>query len=241
LGNVTLKNVLLKPDTQVYARMEAAELAQDSRYDIEIKELKIKRFGILNMLSNRELHIKSIDLAEPRMYLTNKYHAYNDTIATEKPKKSLYESIKGVLNAVNIGRIDIERAAFRLTKLNEDSVSTNFGLDSLQIRAEDILIDEHAQADTSRLYYTKLIEAFIPGFEYTFSDGFYKARFEALQINTQAQTLLLTQVDFRPALDKAAFYKKHGKNVTRADLHFDTLYMEKLDFKKLIEEQQTIA
>src|SRR5690606_956290 len=135
----------------------------------------------------------------------------------------------------------IERAAFRLTKLNEDSVSTNFGLDSLQIRAEDILIDEHAQADTSRLYYTKLIEAFIPGFEYTFSDGFYKARFEALQINTQAQTLLLTQVDFRPALDKAAFYKKHGKNVTRADLHFDTLYMEKLDFKKLIEEQQTIA
>ncbi|RZF58967.1 AsmA family protein [Sphingobacterium corticibacterium] len=241
LGNVTLKNVLLKPDTQVYARMEAAELAPDNLYDIEIKELKVKRFGILNMLRNRELHIKSIDLTEPRIHLTNKYHAYNDTIATEKPKKSLYESIKGVLNAVNIGRIDIERAAFRLTKLNEDSVSTNFGLDSLQIRAEDILIDEHAQADTSRLYYTKLIEAFIPGFEYTFSDGFYKARFEALQINTQAQTLLLTQVDFRPALDKAAFYKKHGKNVTRADLHFDTLYMEKLDFKKLIEEQQTIA
>src|SRR5690606_36935092 len=155
LGNVTLKNVLLKPDTQVYARMEAAELAPDNLYDIEIKELKVKRFGILNMLRNRELHIKSIDLTEPRIHLTNKYHAYNDTIATEKPKKSLYESIKGVLNAVNIGRIDIERAAFRLTKLNEDSVSTNFGLDSLQIRAEDILIDEHAQADTSRLYYTR--------------------------------------------------------------------------------------
>lgn len=240
LGNLTLKNAILKADTQVYARMEAAERAPDNLYDIEIKELKVKRFGILNVLRNRELSIKSIDLTDPRIHLTNKYHAYNDTVSVEKPKKSLYESVKEVFNSVNIGRIDIENAAFKYTKL-ADGQSTDFGLDSVQIRVEDILIDENSQADTSRLYYTKLIEAIVPGFEYEFSNGFYMAKFDTLKINTQERTLLLTNVDYKPVLDKAAFYKKHGKNVTRADLHFDTLYMEKLDFKQLIEKQHTIA
>jgi len=240
LGNLTLKNAALKADTQVYARMEAAELAPDNLYDIEFKELKVKRFGILSVLRNRELNIKSIDLTDPRIHLTNKYHAYNDTASIEKPKKSLYENVKEVFNSVNIGRIDVENAAFKYTKLT-DSQSAEFGLDSVQIRVEDILMDENSQADTSRLYYTKLIEAIVPGFEYEFSNGFYMAKFDVLKINTQEQTLLLTNVDYSPVLDKATFYKKHGKNVTRADLHFDTLYMEKLDFKQLIEKQHTVA
>ncbi|TYR36818.1 hypothetical protein FXV77_06450 [Sphingobacterium phlebotomi] len=240
LGNLTLKNVILKADTQVYARMEDAELAPDNLYGIEIKELKVKRFGILNVLRNRELNIKSIDLTDPRIHLTNKYHAYNDTVSVEKPKKSLYESVKEVFNSVNIGGIDMQNAAFKYSKL-VDGQSTDFGLDSVQIRVEDILIDEKAQTDTARLYYTKLIEAIIPGFEYKFSNGFYMAKFDMLKINTQEQTLLLTNVDYKPVLDKTTFYKKHGKNVTRADLHFDTLYMEKLDFKQLIEKQYTIA
>ncbi|MBD1423832.1 AsmA family protein [Sphingobacterium chuzhouense] len=240
LGNVTLKNAVLKADTNVYARMEAAELAPDNLYHIEIKELKVKRFGILNVLRNKELNIKSIDLTDPRIHLTNKYHAYNDTASVEKPKKSLYESVKEVFNAVNIGKIDMENAAFKYTKL-ADGESTDFGLDSVQIRVEDILIDENAQTDTSRLYYTKMIEAIVPGFAYEFSNGFYMAKFDTLKINTQEQTLLLTNVDYKPVLDKSTFYKKHGKNVTRADLHFDTLYMEKLDFKQLIEKQNTVA
>ncbi|PRD51888.1 hypothetical protein [Sphingobacterium gobiense] len=240
LGNVTLKNALLKADTQVYARMEAAELAPDNLYEIKIKELKVKRFGILDVLRDKELNIKSIDLIDPHIHLTNKYHAYNDTVSTEKPKKSLYEKVKEVFTSVNIGRIDIESAAFRYTKLT-DGQSRSFGLDSVQIRVEDILINENTQADTSRLYYTKMIEAMVPGFEYEFSNGFYAAKFDALKINTQEQTLLLTNVAYKPVLEKTAFYKKHGKNVTRADLHFDTLYIERLDFKKLIEKQQTIA
>jgi len=241
LGNLTLKNVVLRADTLVYAQMEATKLAPDNLYDIEIKELKVKRFGILDILRNRELNIKSIDLMEPRIRLKNTYHAYNDTISAEKPKKSLYESIKGVFKEVNIGRVDITNAAFNYSKLGENGESTDFGLDSLQIRVEDILIDENARTDTSRLYYTKRIEAFIPGFEYAFSNGFYTANFEALQINTETKSLLLTQVDYKPALSKAAFYKKHRKNVTRTDLHFDTLYIEQLDFKRLIEQQQTVA
>lgn len=241
LGSITLKNAVLRADTQVYARMEAAELAPDNLYDVEIKELKVKRFGIMAVFTDKQLNIQSIDLTDPRIHLTNRYHAYNDTVSTEKqPKKSLYESIQDIFNAVRVGRVDVENATFKYSKLVDGQLS-DFGLEHVQIRAKDILIDENAQADTSRLYYTKMIEAIVPGFEYEFSDGFYRAKFDTLRINTEERALWLTNVELKPILDKAAFYKKHGKNVTRTDLHFETIYLEKLDFKKLIEEQQTVA
>lgn len=241
LGNVTLKNAVFKADTQVYARMEAAQTAPDNLYNIEVTELKVKRFGIRALLADRRLNIKSIALTDPHIHLTNKYHAYNDTIPTEnKPKKSLYESIRDVFSAVDVDRIDIENANFQYTQLADDE-STDFALHNVNIQVEDVLIDPTAQTDTSRLYYTKRIEAIVPGFEYTFADGLYVAKFDTLKVNTQEQNLLLTNVICKPVIDKAAFYKKHGKNVTRTDLHFDMLYLEKLDFKRLIEEQHTIA
>src|SRR5690606_24984648 len=163
LGNVTLKNAILKADTQVYARMEAAGLAPDNRYDIQIKELKVRRFGILDVLRNKELHIKSIDLIDPHIHLTNTYHAYNDTVSVEKPKKNLYDSVKDVLKTVDVGHINIENAAFTYTKKNEEG-SSDFGLKDVQVRVEDLLLSEETQGDTSRVYYTKQIEAIVPGF-----------------------------------------------------------------------------
>lgn len=240
LGNVTVKNAVLKADTQVYARMEAAELAPDNLYRVDIKALKVKRFGILRLLRNKELDIRSIDLVDPQIHLTNTYHAYNDTIPVEKPQKSLYEYVKDVFTSVYIGHVDIGNAIFEYTK-RADGQSTHLKVDSIQIHVEDILVDEDTQADTDRLYYTKRIEAVVPGFEYAFSNGFYKVSFDALKINTEEQTLRLTNAEYSPIMDKAAFYKKHGKNVTRTDLHFDTLYFEQVDFKQLIEKQHTVA
>src|SRR5690606_41072379 len=91
--------------------------------------------------------------------------------------------------------------------------------------------------------YTRRIEAFVPGSKHPFSTPSrdYPAHIEALQVNTEAQTVLLTRASYKPTMEKAAFYKKYRKNFTRTDLYFDTLYLEKLDFKKLIEKQQTIA
>lgn len=243
LGNLTLKNAVLRADTLVYAHMESAETAPDNLYDIEVKELKVKRFGILDILRNRTLSIRSITLTDPNIKLATKYHAYNDTLSTPKPKKSLYESVKNVFHAIHIGQVDIENAAFHYSKVGKDKQQTAFGLDSLRIQIADIQVDENSHTDTTRLYYTKRIEAFVPGFKHPLStpSGDYTANFEALQVNTEAQTVLLTRASYKPTLEKAAFYKKYRKNFTRTDLYFDTLYLEKLDFKKLIEKQQTVA
>ena len=240
LGNLTVKNAILKADTQVYAQMEAVGTAPDNLYQIELGELKVKRFNLLSVLLKKNLEVKSIALTDTRIHLQNKYHSYNDTTTVDRPKKDIYESVKEIFNSVKIAQIDVDDAGFIYTKI-EDGDTTDFNLAHVHISVKDILLDESSRADSSRLYYTKQIDVMVPAFEYEFANGYYKTTFDTLKINTYEQTLLLTNVNYTPTLSKAAFYKKQGKNVTRADLHFDTLYMQGLDFRRLIENQQTVA
>ncbi|MFD2966619.1 AsmA family protein [Sphingobacterium bambusae] len=239
IGNVTLENAMLVPDSAVYAQMEAVQKAPDNLYDIRLKALKIRRFGIIDILTNRKLTIKSISLEDPAIHLTNKYHAYNDTVVSES-KKTLYESVKDVLQSVNVRDIMMENVSFKYSKLSEGK-SSDFAVKDIKISVHDVLIDETSLADTSRLMYTKMVEIVVPGFTYNFADGFYQAKFDELKINTREQNILLTNVDYKPVMNKAAYFKKKGKNVTMADLHFDTLRMEQLNFRALMDNQQTIA
>ncbi len=239
LGNVTLENASLVPDSTVYAQLEAAQKAPDNLYDIRLKALKIRRFGIIDILTNRKLTIKSISLEDPAIHLTNKYHAYNDTVASAS-KKTLYESVKDVLQSVNVRDIAMENVSFKYSKITEGK-SSDFAVKDIKITVHDVLIDETSLADTSRLMYTKMVEIVVPGFTYNFANDIYQAKFDELKINTREQNILLTNVDYKPVMSKAAYFKKKGKNVTMADLHFDTLRMEQLNFRALLDNQQTIA
>lgn len=239
LGNVTLENASLVPDTAVYAQLENSQKAPDNLYNIRLKALKIRRFGIIDILTNRKLTIKSISLEDPEIHLTNKYHAYNDTVVSES-KKTLYESVKDVLQSVNVRDIMMDNVSFKYSKLSEGK-SSDFSVKDIKISVHDVLIDETSLTDTSRLMYTKMVEIVVPGFTYNFADGFYQAKFDELKINTREQNILLTNVAYKPVMSKAAYFKKKGKNVTMADLHFDTLRMEQLNFRALIDNQQTIA
>lgn len=239
LGNVTLKNVLLSADSNVYAQLESIKKAPDNRYNIKMSALKIKRFGIMDILRSRKLTINSIALESPEVEITNKYHAYNDTLSNE-PKKTLYESVKDVLSSVNVEDVTVDQVQMKYVKL-DNGKSSEFSLKDVRVRVHDILIDETSASDSTRFYHTKMVEVDLPGFEYEFANGFYMAKFDSLKINTRDRNVLLTNVDYKPVMNKAAYFKKRGKNQTMAVLHFDTLRIEDLNFQKLIENQQTIA
>lgn len=239
LGNVTLKNATLIPDTTVYAQLEQRKEAPDNVYEIKLSALKIKRFGIINMLTNRKLSVKSVSLEEPSVHLTNKYHAYNDTLST-KPKKSLYASVKDILSSVNVESIHMDNVSFTYSKIDEGKTA-DFSVKDIKIQVHDVLIDETSLEDTSRFYYTKMVEVTVPGFTYNLDNGLYMAKFDVLKINTREQNVLLTNVDYKPVMAKAAYFKKLGVNKTMVELHFDTLRMEKLNFRDLLDNQHILA
>lgn len=239
LGNVTLKNAELIPDSAVYRQMVANKLAPNSRYHIKLASLKVRSFNLWDVIKNRTLFIKTINFESPDIHMIQEYHAYNDTIVDQK-SKTLYDNIKDVFSAVNVRDIKIENVKFKFSKI-EQGKSSDIVLDSIGINVHDVLVDETSIDDSTRLFYTKMVEIDVPGFTYDLSNGIYKAKFDRLKINTQEENVLLTKVEYSPKMSKATYFKTRGQNVTMAVLKFDTLRFEKLNFKQLIDDQQTIA
>lgn len=239
LGNATLSNAELIPDSAVYRKQVLAKEAPNNRYHIKLKTLKIRRFSLMDVLSDKRLNIKTIIFEEPHIHLISEYHAYNDTISNQ-PQKTLYENIKDIFKSINVKDVKIDKVRFKYSKI-EEGHSSDISLDEVNINVHDVLVDETSLADTSRLYYTKMVDVQIPRFEYDLPDGYYRASFENLRINTQEQNILLTKVFYGPKMSKSAFFKQKNQNVTMAVLAFDTLRMEHLDFRRLIDNQQTIA
>lgn len=239
LGNVTLYNAELKPDSAVYQKMIITKDAPNNRYHIKLKKLKVRRFDLMDVLRRKRLDIKSITLEDSQIHLMSEYHAFNDTVRTA-PKKTLYESVKDVFSSVNVRDILIDNVKFKYSKF-EKGKETGMDLDKATIKIHDVLLDETSLDDSTRLYYTKMVDVYIPGFEYDLPDGFYKAKFNSLKINTRDRNVLMTNVVYEPKMNKSTFYKLKKQNVTMAILKFDTLRAENLDFKRLIDYQQTIA
>jgi hypothetical protein len=64
LGNVTLTNAELIPDSAVYQKMILTKDAPNNRFHIKLKKLKVRRFNLMDVLTNKKLHIKSISFEE---------------------------------------------------------------------------------------------------------------------------------------------------------------------------------
>lgn len=239
LGNVTLKNAELIPDSAVYRQMVLSKEAPNSRYHIKLSALKVRRFNIWDVIKNRKLYIKEINFDSPDIHMISERHAYNDTIQP-KQSKTLYDNIKDVFSSINVRDINIDNVKFKFSKI-EEGKSSDILLDSIGIKVHDILVDQASIHDTTRLFYTKMVEVEVPKFEYELSNGIYKAKFDHLIMNTRDQNVLLTKVEYAPKMSKAAYFKARNENITMAVMKFDTLRFEKLDFKELIDNQQTIA
>src|SRR5690606_41326435 len=56
LGNATLSNAELIPDSAVYRRMVEAQEAPNNRYHIKIKKLRVRNFSLLDALSKKNLN-----------------------------------------------------------------------------------------------------------------------------------------------------------------------------------------
>lgn len=240
LGNVTLKNVRLTADTSVYQQLVEVQKAPNNRFEMALKSFKIRGVGIRDVLLNRKLYIKRIELDNPQVEITNEYQAYNDTISDTVGKSGFYDKIKEVLEELHVRDINFNNVDINYIKPVKGE-SSQLNIKGVNVHISDLLIDEFSEQDTSRLYFTKAIELEVPKFDYDLPDEFYRLSFENLKVNTQQKNVTVTNFSFKPKMNKADFFKKKRMNVTMADLYFDTIRIEAFDIKRLIHKNKSYA
>lgn len=239
LGNVTISNLVLRSDSNVYAQLEGISKAPDNRFQIEVAKLKFRNFSIRDMLLNKELYLKNVVLDTPSIHMINKYHSYNDTASTEK-SKPLYDKIKNTLKRIRISGIDLNNINFKYSQLQK-SIYQDLEITKVNIKIQDVLVDSTSISDATRFYHTKMVDIEVPSFTYKTPDGFYKVDFDQLKINTRDRNIMLTKVAYQPILNKSAYYKAKGKGGSYVVMKFDTVRFESFDFNSLLRNKKIYA
>ncbi|WP_282638587.1 hypothetical protein [Sphingobacterium thalpophilum] len=239
LGNLTIENFRLIPDTGVYRKLEGLKKAPDNRFEIAINKLNIKSFGIRKVLMDKELFLHDITVDTPTVHVINEFHSYNDTIS-RGPEKPLYEKIKENLKKIQVEAIQLNDVDFKYTQVQK-GVHQDFEIKKVKVRIDDVLIDSTSAQDKQRFYHTKMVDIEVPGFTYKTPDGFYKIDFDQLKINSKERNVLLTKVAYQPTLNKAAYYKKKGKGGSYIVFKMDTLQLMDFNFGQLSRDKKVYA
>lgn len=241
MGNVTFRNLALKADTAIYSLLEVEHKAKNDVFNIELKSLRVKRFSIFDLLKNKGLQVASIAIDGVNMHWTQKHHAYNDTIV-DPQKESFEERLHKLFSFVKVDAIAIDTLAFNFVKQDESGKIVNkFSHSAYSIQAQDILIDSLSKADPDRIFYTKKIAVTIPTFKYLLSNGFYKAGFDALHLNTEDKSLVLRKGYYQPVIPRASYFNQKGENKALMNIEMDSLRLDGIDFKGLLETHALAA
>lgn len=239
LGNVTIDNLHLIPDSTVYKKLAQARKAPDNRFEIAVNKLKIKSFGIRRVLMDKELFLHDITVETPTIHIINEVHSYNDTVS-RGPKKPLYEKIKDNLKKIQVRAVNLNDIDFKYTQVQK-GVYQDFEIKKVKVRIDDVLIDSTSEQDRQRFYHSKMVDIEVPGFTYKTPDGFYKVNFDQLKINSKSRNVLLTKVAYQPTLNKAAYYRKKGEGGSYMVLKMDTLLLTGFNFAELSRDKKIYA
>jgi len=239
-GNASIKNLRLTPDSGVYARLHERQQAPDNRYDIHIAHLRIRNFHPRRVVSQRQLHISDIIVDTPSVHVINEYHAYNDTVPIDNDQRTLYQRISAVLDAVGVRSLRMKDINFRFTK-KKDSTMTEIALQRVNLAARDILIDSLSQFDTLRFYHTRSINVDIPGFRWETADSLYFVQFGRLRIATGEKRVVLTGLEYAPAVSRREFYRRKKTAAEMTTLVFPEIRLENIDLHRFVRSQKIYA
>lgn len=239
LGNVTLENVYLIPDSIVYKRLVKEGKAPNSVFDVSLSKFSLRGIGFREALQNKKLKIKRVEVEDPSVYIKHYHHAFNDTTETQ-PSRTLYEKVNNVFASIQIDYIKLDQLDLTYSKI--DSVKKDaFLLSDVNLNLRDVLLDSMSDKDITRFFFSKEVDIHVPKFEYMFSDELYALHLERLNINSLREELSLNNFSIKPVLAKQDFFKKKNRNVTMVEISFDSIAFNSLDLRGLLMDESLVA
>lgn len=235
-GTVRIKNAQLISDSTVYHEQVASKTAPDSRFHMTLESLEVSGVSLWSALIRKKLSIEDITLNGADLMVLNAPQAYNDTVKSDNAT-TLYDRIKDTFKSVKIGQVNLEDLNVVYSQTEEGNTD-KIKVDSAGFQFYDILIDQNAEQDSTRLYYFKAVQVDIPKFDYEIPNSPYKVGFDRLKIDSRADTLLLTKVVLSPKIKKIDYFRNDKENKALIFLNFDTLRLEKMRLRELFDRQR---
>lgn len=206
-------NAAIQIDTSVMRDLDKRHLLPDDIFRIKFSTLHIDGIGIQDLLSKDRIGITGIRINKPIIDVYHKKRFYNEQDRKRTDTLTLYEKLKGQLQKIAIGKIEILNGTF----INHDmtKVHTFSKFNDVSVLINDLLIDSSTQYDKSRFLFAKHVKLRTQNYSIPTSDSLYFFTVGDLSVAGEQQTITALNVQLKPRYNRQRFLSKlkYGKDM----------------------------
>lgn len=233
-GSVTIDDIEIAPNLVIYQKMIRQRIAPENIIDLKISKLSIKNANPIKVYRLRKLDINTINIEQPS--LTVFYTKLKNQLEKKEKDKTAYERIKDLLIEVKIGSLFLSDVKFKYVDQSLKIPKTTL-VDKVNIRLNNILINDKSAMDKNRIFTAKDVIAEINNYDFTTPDSMYHLNIKHVEVSTQKKHLIVEGICLNPRYNEMDFSEQYDYQQERYRLMFDSLISNNINFNALLKNR----
>ena len=239
LGNASVSNVKIIPDTNIFNKLIKLKRAPNNIYEVSLKKLTIRNFHPLRIYRDKKLSVEQLLFEHPKVVMINRQFDFNEN-RPPRPNKSPYEYISKFLKLVSVNTISLKDVSFKYINKNLPVPETD-SLDKLDITMKDWLIDANSATDPTRIYLLKDVLINLNDYQFATPDSLYHIQLNEFSFAASTGKLNVKKFAVVPRYSEMDFGRKVGFSKERFSIQLSDISLSGIDLPLYIKKQELAA
>lgn len=199
VGNLNIKNVNVKPDSLFFENFKEGNTQKASTSEFILSDLKVRGFGIYDVLINKEIHVRKIIAKglQLNLYKSDKHYEKHVSDLNDKKSDSLF--IKGI-NEIDFNSIVFDD--FEVRVMNAQTADTLFLYKEKECEISGIDLIAHPTIKNYFEIDKEDLTINLDKQEIQTNDGNYKLFLNKITYDYKTRSLLLANFKMNPTIEK---------------------------------------
>lgn len=228
-GSLTVLNLQLTPDSNIYNQMAAVNNAPSVLAQINIPSLTVEGVQTPRALLNSEIVGRKVVINGPRidLFMTGKG---KDSLKTV-PDQEMYRQILGNLELIKIDTLSVVNATLVTRDWKTGDVRMQF--DSVSINLFRIAVDSVHEKDTTRILFAEQVEVNCKRARWASKSKLYNYEVKDINVSSGEKKLSVNRVHIDPTLSEQKFVAQFKYANDRFDVDLQQIRVSNLNMYAL--------
>ena len=234
-GSVSIDSISFKPNLAIYKKLIAKGLAPENLIDLSISNLLLKNVNPLKVYKYKKLAIGDMIIEAPS--LTVFYTKLSGQIIKKEDHRTTYQRIKSLLLELKISSLFLSDVRFKYVDYTYKKPKITL-IDKVNIRLNNILVNEESQGDSTRIFNAKDVLAEISDYKYATPDSMYHINIKRFSVSTLKKIVIIEGIGLIPRYGDMAFSDQFEQQQERYMMLFDSVAVNNINFNDLLAQRR---
>lgn len=239
LGNASVSDVKIIPDTNIFNKLITLKRAPNNIYEVSLKKLTIRNFHPFRIYNDKKLNVDQLLFEHPNVVMINRQFDFNEN-RPPRPNKSPYEYISKFLKEVSVDQIKLNDISFKYVNKNQPVPEVD-SVNKLDIILKDWLIDAQSVTDPTRIYLLKDVLINLNDYQFATPDSLYFVQLNEFSFAASTGRLNIKKFGVVPRYSEMDFGRKVGFSKERFSIQMSDINLNGIDLPLYVKKRELMA